>query len=61
MTTTDREISESTAEPTAMATDQLDMLIDDVLGEAETRGLELLCPNGVMEELTKRVFERELT
>lgn len=56
MTTTDREISE----PTAVPTDQLDMLIDDVLGQAETRGLELLGPNGVMKELTKRVFERAL-
>lgn len=44
-----------------MTTDQLDMLIDDVLGEAETRGRELLGPNGVMKELTKRVFGGELT
>ncbi|MGK2959213.1 MAG: hypothetical protein ACSLFB_12635 [Acidimicrobiales bacterium] len=42
MTATDSEISE----PTAVPTDQLDMLIDDVLGQAETRGLELLAPMG---------------
>jgi putative transposase len=56
MTTTDSEM----LEPSVMPTDQLDALIDDLLGEAETRGLALLGRGGVMKELTKRVFERAL-
>lgn len=55
MTARDSEISK-----TAVPTDQLDMLIDDMLGQVETSGLELLGPGGVMTELTKRVFERAL-
>lgn len=55
MTARDSEISK-----TAVPTDQLDMLIDDMLGRVETSGLELLGPGGVMTELTKRVFERAL-
>jgi putative transposase len=57
MAVTDREIEELAG---ALPTDQLDALIEQMLGRADTEGLELLGPGGVLTALTKRVMERAL-
>ncbi len=56
MTTTDREIDD----PSALPTDQLDALIAPMLGQSETRGLELLGPDGVLTGVTQRLMQRAL-
>ena len=43
-----------------MPTDQLDALIEQMLGQAETRGLELLGPDGVLTGGTQRLMQRAL-
>lgn len=56
--TTDREDDDGVVP--LMDSEELDVLAVQLLGRAETGGLELLGPGGVLTELTKRVLEKGL-
>lgn len=59
MTTTDSETTTMEARTAAAAVP--DELIDAVMANADAGGVELLGPDGVLAELTKRVLERGLS